>query len=393
MKLNYISCILALLVLASPCAIAQSREQQILKSIGYEDIRIVVDGDDTYVSLSDNVHRGVLTGVQRALDSLRVVAPEQNIHMLICEDGVAQLSLTATKGDGGVKVSRETSSLESRFKGVKRENRSFGRVDLMLYPELFLENSWLDKLYGYAVNFSPAVELTLWPGAKGTAQIIIPLYTNMKDEKQYVRPGVITFRQDVKLYNGIYASASVGNFTNDRIGLDATLSYYSNNGLWGVGGRFGLTGSSTFYGGEWVVSSWRRKTWSAWASYYIPKYNVELKGGVTQKIYGDRGFEGSITRYFKNCAISIYGMSTAYRSENIEQTNGGFSASIPLPGKSRPRRNCGARVTYPEYFVRTYKALNGLDNLTGFSYETTPDAGTLRNFYNPRYVESYIGEL
>ena len=60
--------------------------------------------------------------------------------------------------------------------------------------ELFLQNSWLDKLYGVAVNFSPAIRMDLWKGAVLTGQVVLPVYTNMTDFRKYIRPGVITLR-------------------------------------------------------------------------------------------------------------------------------------------------------------------------------------------------------
>ena len=39
-----------------------------------------------------------------------------------------------------------------------------GRVELVLYPQITLNNSWLDKIYGAVINIAPAVEARLWKG-------------------------------------------------------------------------------------------------------------------------------------------------------------------------------------------------------------------------------------
>lgn len=39
-----------------------------------------------------------------------------------------------------------------------------GRVELVLYPQISLSNSWLDKIYGAVINIAPAVEARLWKG-------------------------------------------------------------------------------------------------------------------------------------------------------------------------------------------------------------------------------------
>ena len=41
-------------------------------------------------------------------------------------------------------------------------NSSAGKVDIVVYPEVKLENSSFDRLYTYYVNLAPAVEMALW---------------------------------------------------------------------------------------------------------------------------------------------------------------------------------------------------------------------------------------
>ncbi|MFI3319064.1 MAG: hypothetical protein SNH88_07755 [Rikenellaceae bacterium] len=387
MRLTYTKIIAALLLLLST-AVGHSQQQEIevLEGLGLENIRVVKDGSVSYIALEDNVYRGVARGVAKVVDALYGVDSTQTYNLLIEEDGVARVAIAASsKSD--ITASNDTEYLVDKLRGEKVHNSSFGRLAIVFYPELFLENSWYDKLYGVAVNISPAAELSLWPGAMFTAQVVIPIYTNMQDEKQYIRPGVIAFRQDLRLMNQLYGSISIGNFTDDRMGIDATLDYYTKDGSWNFGARAGLTGSSTFYGGEWVVSIWRRVTWSGWTSYYVPRYNLAIKGEAMQMIYGDVGVRGSLQRYFKDVSIGLYAMITG------GYTNGGFTFSAPLPGKRRSKRDRRVEVTYPEYFTRVYRARNGVEALKGFSYETSPDAGSFGNFYNPQHINNYINQF
>ncbi len=381
-----LSCIRAfattLLLVLSTTTYGQQQEVDALKSMGFENIRVLKDGTNSYIAIQDDVYRGVKRGVMELFDTLNKIDSTQTYNLLLEEDGIPRVAITANSS-GIMQASYDTQALVDRLKNEERHNSSFAKLDILFYPELFLENSWLDKLYGVAINISPAAELSLWRGAVLTAQVVIPIYTNMLDEKQYIRPGVIAFRQDLRLANQLYGSLSVGNFTDDRMGVDATLNYYTKDGGWNFGGRAGLTGSSTFYGGQWEVSMWRRVTWSGWAGYYIPRYNLEMRGEVVQMIYGDKGVKGTMQRYFNDVSVGFYAMVTG------GYANGGFTFSVPLPGQRRAKRNRRVSVTYPEYFTRTYRALNGLDGLKGFSYQTRPDAGSLGNFYNPQYIKAY----
>ncbi len=387
MKLSYIKALL-LLVIPFSVASAYSQELQIeaLKALGLENIKVINEQDESFISFEDNVCRGVNRGLREVMETLNEVDSTKRYNLLLMDEGVARVAIYSSS-TAAISASFDTEAVVEKLKEVKEHNSSFGKVDIMLYPELFLENSWLDKWYGVAIDLSPAVELSLWKGASLTGQIVIPLYTNMQDEKQYVRAGVIAFRQNLRLSNQLYGEFAVGNFTDDRMGVDATINYYTQDGSWNFGARAGLTGSSTFYGGEWQVSSWQRVTWSGWASYYLSCYDLALKGEVVQMIYGDRGVRGTMMRYFKDVSVGLYGMITD------GYANGGFIFSSPLPWAKRAKRDRAVRVSYPEYFNRTYRAVSGRLELQGYSYETRPDAGSFGGFYNPQHIEKYINNF
>ncbi len=389
MRLSYIKALsTAILLLCGTVMQSQAQEQELetLKALGFENIRVLREGSQSYIALQDDVYMGVNRGLQQIISRLSEVDSTRVYNILLQQEGIPKIAVYSS-ASGGLSSSFDTQELVDKLEGVEKHNSSFGKLDIMLYPELFLENSWLDKWYGVAVNFSPAAELSLWPGAELTAQVVIPLYTNMLDEKQYIRAGVIAFRQSLRLSNQLYGEVAVGNFTSDRMGVDAAVNYYTKDGSWNFGARAGLTGSSTFYGGNWVVSTWQRVTWSGWASYYVSRYDLALKGEVVQMTYGDRGVRGTMQRYFKDVSIGLYAMSTG------GYTNGGFTFSSPLIGNRRGKRDRAVRVSYPEYFNRTYRAINGREGLQGYSYETRPDAGSFGGFYNPQHIEKYINNF
>lgn len=370
--------------------VASRREKiEALVNMGMESVRMVEDENTTYLSLEDNVYRSNAYGIDQVRRELQRLDSTRVIKLLVVDEGIEQLSVTIPKS-GSAEVSYDTRELSKRLRGErfnKVHNSTMGKIDLTLYPELFLENSWYSKLYGVAVNISPAVEWRLWSGATATGQVVIPLYTNMNDEKQYIRPGVVAFRQRVKLYRQLTAEFSAGNFMDDRWGGDLALSYYTIDGRWGVGSRCGYTGSSTFYGQEWVIGPLERATWSAWVSYYEPLYGLEIKGEALRMIYGDTGIRGEICRHFGEVAIGLYGCRTG------GYTNGGFALTVTLPSKSRPKRNRGARVTYPEYYSFVYSARNGGNGLYGYSYATRPDARSLDGYFNPNYISRELDKL
>lgn len=231
--------------------------EQVLLSLGMEEVRVAQTDSVCTVAYEDNIYRGTYRGLAAVAESLqKLPEAEQAVRyeLVVLDDRIPRLLLTLPREVEALEVSYDTDEAMRRLKGKESRNRMAGRVDVVLYPELFLQNSWLDKLYGVAVNFSPAIEMDLWKGAVLTGQVILPLYTNMTDYRKYIRPGVITLRQEFRLPGGVLGRLTAGNFTGNRMGVDAALRYQPARGRWMVGANVGLTGSSTCYGGEWVVS-------------------------------------------------------------------------------------------------------------------------------------------
>lgn len=83
-------------------------------------------------------------------------------------------------------------------------NSSAGKVDIVVYPEVKLENSSFDRLYTYYVNLAPAVEMALWKGAELTAQVVFPVATNLKGQYKKIRPGVIALSQEFCFGKGFW---------------------------------------------------------------------------------------------------------------------------------------------------------------------------------------------
>jgi hypothetical protein len=242
-----------------------------------------------------------------------------------------------------------------------------GRVELVLYPQISLSNSWLDKIYGAVINIAPAVEARLWKGAAFTGQVILPVWNNMVGQMDYIRAGVLTLSQEFGLPGGAFGRVTVGNFTNNRMGADLKLRYATPDDRWMFGLEGGVTGSSTFYEGKWQVSNWKRVSGAAEVRFRERHFNMDFNLGVHRYIYGDYGVRVDCIRHFGRTTAGLYAMYTG------GEANGGFHFAVPLPqwGKSRK-----VRVRLPEYYQMEYSGQSGLEYFRrklGQDYETRPD--------------------
>lgn len=370
----------------------ESVEEAALKtllSLGMEEIQVAQNDSICTVAYEDNVYRSTSQGVAAVIRALRALPEKEQsaeYELVVLDDGIPRLQVTLPWNTEALKVSYDTDMAMRKLRGRPGENRMAGRIDVVLYPELFLQNSWLDKLYGVAINLSPAVEVNLWKGAVLTGQVVLPLYTNMTDDKKYIRPGVLTLRQEFRLPGGFLGRLTAGNFTGNRMGVDAALRYQPARGRWLVGADVGLTGSSTCYGGEWVISTWKRVSGSVWGRYNEPRYGLQIDLAAVRLVYGDIGARLDCSRHFGEVTVGVYGMVTD------GEVNGGFQFAVSLPRAKRSSRR-RVRIRLPEYFGYEYRARHGGiygEQKLGYSYEVRPDENGSRGYDAPEFIRREI---
>lgn len=276
---------------------------------------------------------------------------------------------------------------QDRSLAGQEEVPSAWKVDLMIYPDLFLENNTFDELYTYAINLNPAVEMALWKGGKMTAQVILPVATNLSGEMKRIRPGIIALSQDVRFRHNIFGKMTVGNFTNNRYGAQLEIKYRTNNGRWELGGTAGSTGFSAITREDgWYIGRKQRINASLNASYYEPRLNLQFDLKAGRYIYGDYGVRGDCTRHFGEYAIGLYALCTD------GEINGGFHFAIPLPGKKWSRKGF-FRVKPADYFAWAYGMVADgeyIEKQLGKSYSTRPNENRSSNFYQPDYIRYFL---
>jgi hypothetical protein len=133
------------------------------------------------------------------------------------------------------------------------------------------------------------------------------------------------------------------------------------------------------------MSKWKRVNGQISVGYYVPEVNTLVKVEGARFIYGDYGVRGTLSRYFGEYIVGIYGMYTD------GATNAGFNFSIPLPGKKRKRH--ALRVMLPEYFAFQYDMRSGNEyahRSLGESYSVEPKSAENSHFWQPDYIRYYL---
>lgn len=376
------------------------RVTEALKKLGMENISVVEKGDTITAAFETSVYRGVYNGIGIAIRHLLTIPEMPATQLVILDNALPQLCITLSaerirKYQSGectleevyrhMGMTTSTRTAMRRLKGEKREETTFGKLDLVVYPGVMLVNNVTYKLYKAAFELQPALEMQLWKGASLRMQVCLPVVNNEGGKWDCVRLGFMTLRQDFRLANHWKGYLTGGNFSNDRQGLVAGIGYFSANGRWTVEGEGGITGSSHFYGSDWKMSKWKRINGRLGVGYYIPEVNTQVKVEGVRFIYGDCGVRGMLSRYFGEYIVGIYGMYTDGAK------NAGFNFSIPLPGKKRRRH--ALRMMLPEYFAFQYDMRSGNEyarRSLGERYATEPKSGEISRFWQPDYIRYYL---
>lgn len=376
--------------------------REALVRIGLEDVRVKTETNDLYIQYSDNVYRGPARGIlvvfRLLLDELKT---DRQVHLVLLEDRMPRIvcvlpvesiraysakNLSLAQLMESLQISYDTDDYRRLFEDSKPTNRSAGKIDFVLYPQVTLNNSWLDKLYGVIINIAPAMEMGLWKGASFTGQVIFPVWNNMKGEMDYVRPGMLLFRQEYRFPKNTFMTFNIGHFNNSRMGADLSFRHIFRNDRWEAGAHVGLTGLSTFYNGHWELSKWKRVSGALGVSYHEPSYNLQFDLSGHRFVYGDYGVRLDCTRHFGEVAVGVYGMYSG------GEPNGGFHFAIPLPGKKRMNRRA-VRLTIPEYFDWEYVAQSGNEYFQkhlGRYYETRPDQNRSQRYHHPAFLKKML---
>jgi hypothetical protein len=369
---------------------------EVLKKEGFENIRILNEGNCWAVTVENPVYRWNVTAIIKAMEILsresgetgrvKLLMLEKDIPRILVEFNPAEWlrytcgELPADSMANLIKITENTEEAWKMIRDERPERRNSGKTDLVIYPQFSFENTLKARLYTSQLNIAPALSLNLLRGMHVTGQVIFPLYNEMGYEGDFIRPGQILLSQDFK-HRKLSGRMALGNFSSNRWGGDLRLRYILPDEDWSVKFNAGLTGSSHYLDHKIKLSSPSTVTWSVSATWFISRFNLEAEGGFHRYIYGDAGVYGTLTRWFGETAFGFYALA------GRESVNGGFRFCFPFPVKKRPR-NHFFRVTLPDYQDMVYNA--GTEFYYGQTYQAGLETNMINGFYRAAWLKREI---
>ena len=254
-----------LCLLASWAAFAQSQTSlvventaQLLADEGFANVRAVETEDFTVFTIENDRFKVPAEGFAYAARLIESAGldPSKPVKIIGTSYKVPEVTLTYNKGTWST-----TKRLDASWDAVRKQpkrNNSFGKMDILIYPQVSLQNLIINQVYQSVWNLSPAIHVNLWPGARLTYQLVLPVFSDMSlPEYYYIHPGFISLSQRFRdpWHLNIQGKVTIGNFSQDQGGIALEAQYYFPNERFSIDAQVGLLIYSLFDGFVWHYST------------------------------------------------------------------------------------------------------------------------------------------
>lgn len=372
-----------------------------LVEMGFENVGWTENETERVYVLQNSAYRLQGVGIGKAVDVIQNIGMPENkpCRIIVLDNNVPQISLYYEPVIGGDtvvvaerrdwKVSYDLDDSWKKARKIKTKNSSLFKVDVVVYPEFMFQNYKLSRMYDIVLNFSPAVEVSLWKGMKFTGQVIFPIVNDYGVRYEQIRPGFLTLSQTVRLPQRVFLTGTLGFYNNFRWGVDVRAKYYFKDERFSAEARLGYTGRGYFenwafyHGVKWTL------TGHVGANFYWPRYNTSFSLKAERYLLEECGVRGEMVRHFRYASIGFYGMKVFGKADAANNGfNAGFLFQIALPAYKYKRRGYIPRVTGGDFGIR-YNA--GNEKQYGKGYRSNPNDNVLReNSFNPYFVKSEL---
>ena len=322
-----------------------------LVKMGFENVRWTDTPEERVYVVENSAYKIQALGIRKAVDIIQSMGlpKDKSCKLIVTNYNIPQVSLTyqPLAGDTTVvsgedwKVSYDIGDSWDKVKKEKKKNSSLFKVDILVYPQLYFKNYIITQIYQALLEFSPAVEVSLWPGMKFTGQIVFPVYNDGYGETAgKIHPGYLTLAQKFRLPYNIQSTVTIGMFDYNTYGADLNLFYPFKDERFSLEGRIGYVGFGYWHGFKFRYNDKYTTYWSVGGNFYWPRYNTQFKLRAEQYLLKEKGVRFEMIRHFRYASIGFY----AVKAEHAN-SNGGFKFIVALPPYKYKRHKYIPRVS------------------------------------------------
>ena len=365
-----------------------------LVEAGFTNVRVAESGDYTVFTVENDYYKIPAEGFARAVSIVEAAGLDASkpVKIIGTSRRVPQVTITRDPAAGGWKTTRRLDASWDLVRGQELRNSSFGKVDIVVYPQVSLMNLIITQVYQSLWQLSPAVEVSLWPGSKLSYQIQIPVVNDGYGPlESRIHAGIITLSQSFRDPWGwnVLGKVTVGRFSNKRYGIALEAAYHFPNERFWVDGRIALLDLCEAYGLVLVPNASMdfRLFGNLAANYYCPMLQTQFTLRAEKFLIGDLGAKFEMVRHFRHCSVGFYAMKGVDKGAH---TNGGFRFQVALPPYGQKRHGYLPRLTTSGQMGISYNANNERYYYKEFRTEASDNIMS-KNSFNPYYIDGVIG--
>lgn len=393
-----IKLLIAILTICIPYHLLAQHHDEITKRLinhGFENVGVEENDSVRTIVLQPTPYNIVPDGVNAAIRIINECTQNDSTksnQIIVLENNVPQFSVLQNCANSNWTAYKDLGIKMKELNKIKKSNRSFGKVDFVIYPEFFFKNVRLSVMYEILLNLNPTLEVSLWKGMKFTGQMVLPIVNQYGEYYNKVRPGIVTLSQSFRLPWRTNVTLSAGFFSDFRHGLSMYGEHYLKRNALGqfwLDGRIDYTKPGRWDGWKYIAGSGTMVTGYAGVNYFWKKQNVQLSLRGHRFLLGEYGLRAEALRHFRFVTIGLYAskiQDKPYIAHN--GVNGGFMFALNFPPRKSKRHGYWPRFAAGDMDLR-YNA--GGDKRYGFYFVTSPNDNVRKKINsNTDFIQNYI---
>lgn len=386
-------------------ALGESRVEQTARRLvdaGFANVRAVETPDFTVFTVENDYYKLPAEGFSRAVQILEGAGLDESkpVKIIGTSYKVPEVTITYDPQSGSWRTTKRLDASWDAVRGREMLNNNFGKVDLTVYPVVSLINLIITQVYQSCWELKPAVEVPLWPGARFSYQLVIPVFTDFFENRYHlVHPGFITLSQRFRdpWHLNILGKFTIGQFSNNCYGAALEAAYWFPNERFWVDTQFGVVSTAYYVGFRWKYYWDPQFVWNIAGNYYNAALQTQFTLRAQRFLMGDYGLKFEMIRHFRHVSVGFYaekGLMFAQGgglAASQPHTNGGFRIHVSLPPYRTKRHGYVPRITTSGQITYDYNANNEQVYYKEFRTEAA-DNLVSKNYYNPYYIDGIIGK-
>lgn len=357
---------------------------------GFVNVRNVQTDAYTIYTIENDDYKYPLDGFAVARRIIEQSSPQKPVRLIGTFLDVPELTMDYYPSSKS--WAKTTKRIDSSWNLVSKEdklNTSFGKINLVFYPQVSLMNLIINQVYQSLFQLNPAVEVSLWKGMKFSYQLKIPLYNDGYAERESkIHPEFITLSQRFRdPWNlNIFGRATIGSFSGRRYGAALELLYYFPNERFSLDTQIALLGQYYFEGFVFKYDAIKDFHWNLAVNYYQPELQTQFTIRAQKFLAGDIGVKYEMIKHNRYSSIGLYAEKGLNAKFNV-----GFRFQIALPPYRRSRGNSLVKINTSGQMGLSYNAGNERVYYKEFRTEASQNIMS-KNAFNPYYLDFYFAK-